>query len=472
MIWIILIFGLILRLISIGQSFWIDEATSATVVRDLSFNDILTSFAPSDFHPPFYYLTLKVWTILFGVSEISTRFLSLLFGLGTIYVVYLIGLTLWKKSDVVAILAALLVASAPLHIYYSQEARMYSMATLLVCLSVLFFVKTIKAKPRETKRKQGRAGYWLAFAATLSLLGMTDYIALLILPAFWIYGIYSKQPKSWWDKFIASHIILVASYVWWWPQFSQQFSGGLGVSTSLPGWWNILGKTSLKEIFLVPVKFMIGRIGFDNKLLYGLLIVPVGCLFGYLSLKGIKNVLAQKKTILWLGLWILVPAVATALIGLIIPVFSYFRLLFVLPAFYLIVAIGLSKVKEKWFPLFLIAVLVINLSFSGLYLSNLKFHREDWRGLAAFVNDESKDKKYAVIFPSDGQQEGFKYYGGEVTKLDSVDNTFGIVWLPRYVVSVVDPSDSARTRIESIGYNKTLEKSFNGLVIWKYEKSD
>ncbi|PJA55943.1 hypothetical protein CO165_00980, partial [Candidatus Roizmanbacteria bacterium CG_4_9_14_3_um_filter_33_18] len=52
---------------------------------------IISKFSPTDFHPPLYYLFMKLWTNLFGYSEIALRMPSILFSLMTGYVVYLIG---------------------------------------------------------------------------------------------------------------------------------------------------------------------------------------------------------------------------------------------------------------------------------------------------------------------------------------------------------------------------------------------
>src|SRR3990167_9329418 len=90
MINLILAIGAILRLISLNQSLWLDEATSAVAAR-MPLTDIFTKFLPGDFHPPFYYVFLHFWTILFGTSEIALRAPSLLAGILTIYIVYLIG---------------------------------------------------------------------------------------------------------------------------------------------------------------------------------------------------------------------------------------------------------------------------------------------------------------------------------------------------------------------------------------------
>ena len=60
MILAVIIFGFLLRVISLNQSFWLDEATSGLVVRNFNLGEIITKFSPGDFHPPLYYLILKI----------------------------------------------------------------------------------------------------------------------------------------------------------------------------------------------------------------------------------------------------------------------------------------------------------------------------------------------------------------------------------------------------------------------------
>src|SRR3989344_6461242 len=135
---LILIAALVMRLISLNQSLWMDEAISATVVKNYNLLEIITKFAPADPPPPLYYLLLRFWSGLFGLSEISLRLPSVIFAVMTVYVVYKIGLIYFKK---VAIWTSVLLATAPLHIYYSQEARMYSLSTLLTSLVIYLFLK-------------------------------------------------------------------------------------------------------------------------------------------------------------------------------------------------------------------------------------------------------------------------------------------------------------------------------------------
>jgi uncharacterized membrane protein len=445
MIYLILGLALLLRLVSLNQSFWLDEATSALVVRDLSFSQILTAFLPGDFHPPFYYLALKTWSLVLGTSEIGLRSLSVLVGVATVWVVYKIS-----KSK----MAALFLATSGLHIYYSQEARMYVLATFFVCLSVLFFVKTLQ---------KGRVGEWLGFGLSLALAALTHYLTILMVPVFWLWAIRLKQKRSWRKKFLVSHNILVLLGLLWLPTFLKQLKSGLGVAAAAPSWWQILGKTTPKEILLVPTKFMLGRVSLENQTSYLALVIIIGLVFSYFLLRSIKN-----SGLFWF--WLTVPVLLTAFVGLRVSVFSYFRLLFVLPAFYILLAAGITKSGKKLAKLGVIFVLVVNLITSSVYLLNPRFQREDWRGLVRFIEGRRKESSL-VIFVSQ-QTEAYRYYAPNAKIGGGADlsDKYQELWLMRYVQPIFDSQDSLRQKVESLGYEKQKEYDFNGIVVWQYQR--
>ena len=445
MIVFILLSGFVLRLIAINQSLWIDEATSALVTR-MSLVDLFGKFLPGDFHPPFYYLLLKFWSNLFGSSEVALRSLSILFGLATIYLVYKLG----------GRIAALLMATSGLHIYYSQEARMYAMSAFLVSLAIYLFTKILHGK--------GRVGDWLGFSITLGLLGLTDYLPILILPVFWIYGILSKQKVSWWKKFVVSHNILIILGVLWLPIFVKQINSGFNVVATSPAWVLVLGPFSVKEILLIPVKFMVGRVGFDNKILYGMVVSAVGLLYGFSFVKSFKSFVKLKLIYLWL----FVPIILALIISIKIPVLNYFRFLFVLPAFYLVAAYGIANLSKNWRKVFVVLLIGVNLATSGLYLFNKRFQREDWRGVAMALDTNGA----VVVFPTKSQQEALKYYGKEnrIVDVDVLGKGYKDIWLMRYAQPISDPEDKTRVKIEDLGYKKVNELDFNGVVVWEYGK--
>lgn len=437
MIFLILVIGLALRLISLNQSLWLDEATSALAAK-MSLGDLFTKFLPGDFHPPLYYLILKGWTALFGFSETVLRMPSIIFGLGTAYVTFLIGKKIFDKR--VGVIASALLGTSGLAVYYSQEARMYALAAFLVSLLIYFYLQ---------KR-------WPYFSVILLAVGLTDYVALLIVPVFWLFG------KKDWKKLALSHIPLVAGFSIWLPVFVRQLTNGLSQAGS--NWWNILGLPTFKNAALIPVKFILGRISFDNKALYGVIVAGVIAVFGYLLLKAVKS-----SKLIWA--WLVVPVFLGILLSFKIPTLSYFRFLFCLPAFYLLAAYGIEKSGRPVKHLALFLVFAINLSSTGYYLLNTKFQREDWKGLTSFV-ESKKTKNSITIFVADSNTEAYLFYApnAKIAGPEGVKPGYDQLWLMRYVQSVFDPADHTRIRVEALGYKKTGEYNFNGVPVWEYIK--
>src|SRR5258706_1871352 len=433
MIYLILWAGFVLRLISINQSLWLDEATTALVAR-MSVHDIFTKFLPGDFHPPLYYLILKFWASTFGFSEITLRVPSIIFGLGTIYLTYLIAKKIFDQT--VGLISSLLVSTSGLFIYYSQEARMYMLAAFLVTTLIYLFINK----------------KWILFSLALMFLGMTDYVALFIIPIFLFFGIKD------WKKILVSLTPLLIFFTVWKSIFLEQLLGGTKSVSTFIGWWRTLGELSYKNIALIPVKFIIGRVGFENKLIYSAIIVFLVLIFGYLLYKARK-----RSNLVWACL--VIPIFIGIAVSFEIPILSYFRFLFCLPAFYILFASGVEK-SGRYKNILLSIIILINLATSFYYLFTPKFYREDWR-LAAKTIGNSK-----IITPSNSQKEALIYYGKEMQIVDisKISGKEPEVWLSRYVWEIFDPTDSVRKKIENLGYNRFEEFNFNGVIFRTYTK--
>ncbi len=110
------------------QPLWWDEGYSVWFATHALAD--MARLTAEDIHPPLYYALLRVWTQLFGPGPISLRLLSVVFGVLAIPVVYMAARRI-LNSRRAAIIAALLLAINPLHVYYSQEVRMYGLVALL-----------------------------------------------------------------------------------------------------------------------------------------------------------------------------------------------------------------------------------------------------------------------------------------------------------------------------------------------------
>lgn len=137
----IVLIGLFLRLYDLGtQSIWWDEAYSVLLSK-MSLSQIVQATG-TDVHPPLYYFILHYWVTLFGTSEVAVRLLSVLFGVLAIPMIYLVGRQLFDEK--VGLVAAFILAFSSFNIYYSQEARMYSLMVLLALLSMYFFLRFLQ----------------------------------------------------------------------------------------------------------------------------------------------------------------------------------------------------------------------------------------------------------------------------------------------------------------------------------------
>ncbi len=110
-----------------SKGLWLDEAYSVLAAQ-LPLGEMLAKLS-REATPPLYYLCLMPWVQLFGNGEAAARALSLVFSIGGIA---LMGwLTFRFFSLRVASVVTLMLAFMPLHVYYAQEARMYSLLALL-----------------------------------------------------------------------------------------------------------------------------------------------------------------------------------------------------------------------------------------------------------------------------------------------------------------------------------------------------
>ncbi len=133
----------LLRLHDLGsESIWIDEAFSVKL-SSAGFFDVIKGNI-EDVNPPFYYILLHFWINLFSDSENSVRFLSALLGIFSVFMTYKTGSLIFDREA--GIISSLILGLSTFHIRYSQEARMYSLLSLLSLLSMYFTFRLIKTR--------------------------------------------------------------------------------------------------------------------------------------------------------------------------------------------------------------------------------------------------------------------------------------------------------------------------------------
>jgi mannosyltransferase len=88
---------------------------------------------------------MRAW-LWFGHTEAWIRLPSVLFAIASIPLLYALARRLIGEKAALA--AAVLFALSPTDVYYSQEARGYTMTILLVLASTWFFVRAVEENRR------------------------------------------------------------------------------------------------------------------------------------------------------------------------------------------------------------------------------------------------------------------------------------------------------------------------------------
>ncbi len=134
---LILAVSAFLRFYQIGEeSIWGDEASTLGLVSQPSFDAISRAITTSEANPPLYFFLAKMWGGVFSNSLVSIRSFSAVISLLTIPLFWFLARRM--IGDGTSLLATLFLGLSPFHLWYAQEARMYSLLVFWEVLIVLF----------------------------------------------------------------------------------------------------------------------------------------------------------------------------------------------------------------------------------------------------------------------------------------------------------------------------------------------
>lgn len=189
---VVTLVALVLRMIELAdKSLWIDEAFSWWLARqpmDVLWRNVLAV----DQHPPLYYSLLHLW-LPDGAGETGLRGFSVLWSVPTVPVVYLIGRRVGRP--VVALLAAVLQAVSPLHVWYAQQGRMYTMLTFFAAAAILCTLRLLDT--RELSRRAVRVTVGgLAASVTLTMLSHNTGVLLPVVLAGVVLVLVVRQRRA------------------------------------------------------------------------------------------------------------------------------------------------------------------------------------------------------------------------------------------------------------------------------------
>lgn len=399
-----------------GQSLWADEGNSVALARR-GFVEIARRTA-YDIHPPFYYWLLKVWITLFGDSEAGLRSLSVVLGVGLVYLIGVLGTRLFNRR--VGLAAAFIAAFSPLQVYYAQEARMYMLLAVLSSLTILAAWMMFKAGPRS--RPAGWAYVLIAAAGLYTHYAYPLVLAVVNLAALLRYWPRTrarspaKRPYTPYLKWLGWQLIPAVLYLPWLPTAWRQI-------TTWPSEGTAAGPVSILET--ISTTLVLGLSWPFTHLAWlpaaGLGLAFAATVWLYIAQKprvrpehlpGRDSFLAF--FVLWL--WFLLPVALTA--AIFTPAFLKF-LLVAAPPLALLLARLVDRLARGWGRRRIIgyvpASIMLALVTAGpavslyYYFTDASFARDNYRDIAGFIRALGGPLD-AVILNAEGQQDVFNYY--------------------------------------------------------------
>ncbi len=443
---LIILLAFLLRLPHLTSSLWLDESIEALALMG-RFGPLL-SYALADYQPPLYHFISYGVTHLLGYSEIVLRLPSLIAALITVYGVMKIAALMGSRR--VSLIAGLLAATNPLLIYYAQEGRTYGLTTCFATLSFYFLMRLL-----GKEKKQGRI--YLGYALMTAGMLWTSYLSWFFLLAQGLYSLFRKR-----YDILAVQALAALTWLAWLPSFIASLRVGQYTLGTSAAWGQVVGGLAWKSLPLTWVKFAIGRISFDNKLLYGLIVATLAACHAVILRRAKPFTLPQRVLLIWL----IPPVILGLSTASVLPVYSYFRVLFVLPSYLLLLSIGLSKLPK----LATYLLLTLNLIFMSIFWFSPRFHHEDWRALTA---DLEKDPTSQIAFPSHEQNPGLLYYGVDETRIFEPSHEpikTNRIYYVRYAEELFDAEQKGPANLRSAGYTIVSERSYTGIALDIYEK--
>ena len=163
----IMLLAVVLLLYKIAaRSFWGDEKAVLEYLSSGVGDFLVAYWKHPDNHPPLYYFLVLLVSKILPWTEMSIRLVSILAGLGIVWLVYIFTFRVTRDKKM-ALLAAFFTAFSSYFVLISQMARYHSLAGFLSLLVFYFFYQLFIEGYQER--------VWRWYLAAMVLVGYVDY---------------------------------------------------------------------------------------------------------------------------------------------------------------------------------------------------------------------------------------------------------------------------------------------------------
>ncbi len=401
------------------QSLWFDEA-DIVVRAQRPWSDVFRTFTAQGENGPLYNVLLAAWVRVAGISEFAVRFPSAVAGVLAIPAIYLLGRRL--AGPQAGLVAAALLAISPYHIWYSQEAKMYSIVALLAIVSTLLLVEALAS---------GKRLYWVSYVLVTTVMFYTHVASVLVFGGQAMFVLVSIRRWKW-----QLRAVLIAFAALTLPYIPIALWALKVVGGDVPTWQ--VDVSLVEALRRIGIRFATFRstpgVEFRAGWLYFL--VAAGTAIWMLirsSRRTVGLLLVSLTAVPVFGIWF---------VSLRNSVFSDRYVIGALPAYLVLIAIGLSQLardRRGFVPVLLLSTILV--AYTWVPVSDVNrstiAQKEDWRSAYARVAEHAEPNDVFLIHPG-YMISTLAYYGQRDARLGghpvATIPSFSPDWMTREVM--------------------------------------
>ena len=225
---VIMVVAAVLRLWKLGQvPFMHDEFSAMTRLGYDSFRELIRQGVAPDAHPAGVQVFLYYWAKVVGWNAFWVKLPFVLMGIGSIYLIYIIGRQWFNRK--VGLLSAAFFAVSEFTVFYSQLARPYAAGLFFVLLQVYFWNRVL------FDVKKPSPWLWVGFALSSWLAAMMHAFSIAQAGLIFLTGLFflsKERRKAYWLSGLGALLLFSPNL----PIFYRQlfFNGGVGGWLSAP----------------------------------------------------------------------------------------------------------------------------------------------------------------------------------------------------------------------------------------------
>ncbi len=377
-----------------AESLWVDEGFSYWAIRHPDMLGLILR----DVHPPLYFIGLRGWAGVAGITELALRYFSVLPSLLSVAVIYHVGRELARlrfpqqhntpSHTLIPIFAMLLLALADMESYIAQETRMYTWHVLWAVCSMAFFLRWARLGTRRLLILWGVASLLLVY---------THYIGVCLLAVQGLYALLFLRGR-WRVQAVGMLAAVGLVFIPWLLVVVSGQTANIGTGFNVP--------STLASLWNWRIEWFTGQ----WALMIGLAVLGLVVIHhdrpAQTPSRPYRVGLHPIAPAFLMLMWLLIPVALTYILNFYTPILMDYRITQITPAVALLVAFGLGNFRPPMRSFLLVVIVVY-----GVTTYDTPRPRPPWRqvGMNAAEYAVSGDLAVAHVTPS-GDWQVMYYY--------------------------------------------------------------